>query len=346
MKKVLIALSAILFLAAPVSAMELEAPPVPESGEALMPYDTESFWEGVWSIVSGAISKLRPDLADGLRTAGSLVGILVLLSAVKAIPGTLDKISELVGVTCVSLLLIGTSGSMIRLATDTVTEMSEYGKLLFPVLTAALAAQGGSVTSAALYTGTLAFDAILSSLVSVLLVPMSYILLCLSVVKAATGQELIGKLRDFIKWLMTWSMKILLYVFTGYMGITGVVSGTTDAAALKATKLAISGMVPVIGGILSDTSEAVLVGAGVVKNAVGVYGLLSVLAVWISPFLRIGVQYILLKGVFGLSSIFPAKQTGGLLKDFSGVMGLLLAMTGMVCLFLLVSVVCFMKGTG
>ena len=140
--------------------------------------------------------------------------------------------------------------------------------------------------------------------------------------------------------------KILLYFFTGYMGIKGVVIVTTDAAALKATKLAISGMVPVVGGILSDTSEAVLVGAGVVKNAIGVYGLLSVLAVWISPFLRIGTHYILLKGVCGLGSVFSVKQTGSLIKDFSGVMGLLLAMTGMVCLFLLVSVVSFMKGAG
>jgi stage III sporulation protein AE len=128
------------------------------------------------------------------------------------------------------------------------------------------------------------------------------------------------------------------------MGITGVVSGSTDAAALKATKIAISGMVPVVGGILSDTSEAVLVGAGVVKSAVGVYGLLSVLAVWISPFLRIGIQYILLKAAHGISSIFPAKQTSNLMKDFSTIMGLLLGMTGMVCLFLLISVVCFMKG--
>lgn len=344
MRKVIFLLFIFFLLAVPVSAIELEAPQVPQSGQDLMPYDTESFAEGAWSIISSAISRLRPDLADALRTGAGLVGICVLLSSVKLIPGTQERITELVGIVSVALSLLGTSGSMIRLAVETVTELSAYGKLLFPVLTASLAAQGGSATSAALYAGTLAFDAILGALVSSLIIPMVYILLCLSVLSAATGQELIVKLRDLCKWLMTWSMKIVLYVFTGYMGITGVVSGTTDAAALKATKLAISGMVPVVGGILSDTSEAVLVGAGVVKSAIGVYGMLSVLAVWISPFLRIGTHYILLKSAYGLSVIFPTKQTGGLIKDFSGVMGLLLAMTGMVCLFLMVSVVCFMKG--
>ena len=344
MRKLFFLMLFIFLLVTPVRAIDLEAPPVPESGKDLMPYDTDSFAEGAWSIFCNAISKVRPDITAGLKTAGGLIGMSVLLSSVKLIPGASEKVSELVGVVCVSMLLMGTSGAMIRLAVETVTELSEYGKLLFPVLTAALAAQGGSATSAALYTGTLAFDAVLSALVSSVVVPLNYILLCLAVVNAATGQSLVEKLRDLAKWIITWSMKILLYVFTGYMGITGVVSGTTDAAALKATKLAISGMVPVVGGILSDTSEAVLVGAGMVKSAVGIYGLLSVMAVWISPFLRIGIQYILLKVAYGISTVFPVKQTGGLMKDFSGVMGLLLAMTGMVCLFLMISVICFMKG--
>ena len=75
-------------------------------------------------------------------------------------------------------------------------------------------------------------------------------------------------------------MKIVLYAFTGYIGFTGVVSGTTDAMAMKAAKLTISGAVPVVGGILSDASEAVLVSAGIMKNAAGVYGILAVLAIF------------------------------------------------------------------
>ena len=154
----------------------------------------------------------------------------------------------------------------------------------------------------------------------------------------------VQNVRNFVKWLMTWSLKILLYIFTGYMGITKVISGSTDAAKLKAAKLTISGMVPVVGGILSDASEAVLVGAGVMKNAVGVYGLLAVAAIWITPFLRIGVQYLLLKLTAGLCQVFEVKKVSGVIQDFSAAMGFLLAMTGTACILLLVSTVCFMKG--
>ena len=141
-------------------------------------------------------------------------------------------------------------------------------------------------------------------------------------------------------------MKILLYVFTGYIGITGVVSGAADAATLKAAKLTISGMIPVVGGILSDASEAVLVGAGVMKSAVGVYGVLTVIAIWITPFFQIGIRYLLLKLTSAISQLFAGKEISDLIGAFSEAMGLLLAMTGGISLMLLISTVCFMKGVG
>ena len=87
-----------------------------------------------------------------------------------------------------------------------------------------------------------------------------------------------------------------------------------------------------------------MVSAGVMKNSVGVYGMLAILAIWIGPFLQIAMQYILLKATAALCGVFGNKGTTGLIQDFSGVMGLLLAMTGTVCLLFLISTVCFMKG--
>jgi stage III sporulation protein AE len=251
-----------------------------------------------------------------------------------------------VGAVGIAGLLLVSTDSLTRLGTQTVTELSEYGKLLLPVMTGAMAAQGGITTSAALYTGTSIFSSFLSSLISGLLIPMVYIFLALSGANGAVGEEMLKKARDFVKWLMTWSLKTVLYIFTGYMGLTGVISGTTDAATLKATKLTISGMVPVVGGILSDASEAVLVSAGLAKNAAGVYGVLALLAVFLGPFLRIGVHYLIFKGTAAVCDVFGSKRITGVIQDFSTAMGLVLAMTGAVCLLLLISTVCFLKEVG
>ena len=128
--------------------------------------------------------------------------------------------------------------------------------------------------------------------------------------------------------------------------VVDIGGGTTDAAALKATKVTISSVVPVVGGILSDASEAVLVSAGLMKNAAGIYGILAVLAVFLSPFLKIGVHYLILKLTAAVCGIFGEKGLTELIGDFSTAMGLLLAMTGSECLLLLISTVCFLKGVG
>lgn len=275
-----------------------------------------------------------------------MLGIVLTLSLLQAFPGKKADSCELVGAVAIGVLLLKETNTMIHLGTETVADVSSYGTLLLPVMTAALAAQGGITGSAALYTGTAFFNSVLSNLISNILRPMIYLFLALSVANCAVEENVLKQFRDFIKWLMVWSLKWILYIFTGYMGITGVVSGTTDAATLKATKLTISGMVPVVGNILSDASEAVLVSAGVVKNAAGIYGILAIGAVCLGPFLKIGLHYLMLKATAALCGVFGSKRITGLIGDFSGAMGLLLAMTGSVCLLFLISVVCFLKGVG
>lgn len=336
----------ILSLAMPVSAADITAPTVPESGRDLMPQDGTSFGDGLWQICCRGLAKIRPDIAEGAKISLCIIAAVVMLSILSAFPGMTEKCCDLVGAVCIAGLLLGSANSLIRLGTDTVEEISQYGKLLLPVMTTALAAQGGLTTSASLYVGTAAFDTLLSGVIASVLVPMVYIYLALAAANAAIGDDLLKKLRDFLKWLMTWVLKTVLYVFTGYMGITGVVSGTTDAAALKAAKLTISGVVPVVGGILSDASEAVLVSAGVVKNAAGIYGIFAVLALIAEPFFRIGVHYLILKFTAAVCGIFGSKRITELIDDFTSVMGLLLAMTGTVCLLILISTVCFLRGVG
>lgn len=346
MRKILILLILTITMTTPVFASEFIAPDVPKGVEDLMPVETETFADGLWEIVKSAIGRLQPDLKDGMGICLSIIAVAMLVSILRQMSGNSASIVEIAGVLVICLLLFNSAGTMIRLGADTVKELSEYGKLLLPVMTGAMAATGATATSAALYTGTAVFDAVLSALIAKLLVPMVYGFLVLSIAAAITGESMIKKLRDGINGLMSWALKTVLYIFTGYMGITGVITGSTDAAALKAAKLTIAGVVPMVGGILSEASDAVLVGAGLTKSAVGVYGLWAIAAIWISPFLKLGIQYLLLKLTDAICETFDCKAITDVVGAFTAAMGVLLGMTGAVCFLLLVSVVCFMRGVG
>ena len=344
MKRLILGLVILILIAIPVNALEFSPPEAPDSALPYMPDETDNFGEGLLFVIREAVRKTQPGFAEAAGVCAIAIGISIGIGMLSCLSDNKDMIFNLAGTLIVSILLLQPAKSFIQLSIQTIGEISQYGKMLLPVMTGAMAAQGGVTKSAALYAGTAFFNMLLSSLISEILMPLVYVYICVSIVTRVFPGQVLDELRKFLKWLMIWGLKTILYVFTGYIGITGIVSGSTDAAMLKATKLTISGMVPVVGGVLSDASEAVLVSAGLVKNSAGIYGLLVVAALWIGPFLKIGIQYLCLKITGGICRMIGTKNIGDVIGDFSETMGILLAMTGSMCLIVLISTVCFMKG--
>lgn len=327
-----------------LTAAEFTAPTVSGEAAKYYPEDTTSFGDGLLYIIKKGIEYINPSLSDAIQICVSLLAIVLLIIIFNTISKTAEHIPRLIGTVAIALTLIQPSGTLIQQGIDAVQQLSDYGKLLLPVMTAALAAEGGITASVGLYTATAIFDAVLMTLLTKVFVPFIYCYMVVSIAKNATQNQLLKELSKFIKWALTWMLKITIYVFTGYVAITGVVNGTVDASAVKATKLALSGAVPVVGGIMSDASETILVSAAFMKNTAGVSGLFAILSLWIGPFVQIGAQYIFLKLTAGLCSVFGDTKAGDLVKDFSSVMGFLLAATGTMCLILLISTFCFMRG--
>lgn len=346
MKRIVFILILLVLWIMPVSAISLEAPDPPPDALESMPATQTGFAEDLWYVIRSAMETVTPQITSGMKLCLSVIVVVMMTSVFSVFPSSDQSLTDLCGGVIIATMILSEAGAMIRMAAQTITDLSSYAKLLLPVIAAAVAAQGGLTSSAALYAGTAIFNSVLCALIQGLMIPMVYVSIVLAIGKCCIGEGVLDKLLRSTKWLVTWSLKITLYVFTGYMTITGVVSGATDQTALKATKLTISGMVPVVGSILSDASEAVLVSASTVKNAVGVYGTVAIIAIAAVPFLRIGIQHLLLKVTAGVCGMFGTKRIVGCIEDLSAAMGLLLAMTGTECLLLLISVICFMKGVG
>ena len=326
----------------PVDALDITAPTLPGTGRLAVP-EAESFGEGLMMIIRDLLPLIRPDIHEAAQVCAGIICTVMLCSILRMFSSDIEKVSDIIAVVCIAAAVLHSMDSMIRLAEETIWEMSGYGKLLIPVMTTALAAQGAPGTSAALCTGTLALDTVVISVINRLLLPGVYVFLALSVATAATGEELLKKCRDQIRSLMTFFLKTSLSLFTAYMGITGVISGTTDAAALKVTKASISMFVPVVGGILSDAAGSVLIGAKLAKNAAGLYGIFALLTIFLEPFLLVGCHYLMLKLTVPICSVFGSKAVTELIGDISTGMGLLLGMTGAVCMLLLIGVICYLR---
>ena len=140
MRKLILLFLLLYSLAMPVSAMDLTAPEVPEAGLELMPKNTSSFLEGLTELLHNALGKLRPDLREASRISASIISAGMVLAVLQSFSGSGKRAVAVAGVFIAATVLLTGTDSLIRLGFDTVRELSEYGKLLLPVMTAAMAA--------------------------------------------------------------------------------------------------------------------------------------------------------------------------------------------------------------
>ena len=65
----------------PVSALDLEAPKVPEEASAFMPSEPDNLAEAVLEMIRDGILYCRPDLKEAARISVGIIAVVMLLSA-------------------------------------------------------------------------------------------------------------------------------------------------------------------------------------------------------------------------------------------------------------------------
>lgn len=246
--------------------------------------------------------------------------------------------ASLIGVAAVTAVSMADVSSLMGMGQQAIENIDTFSKLLLPVITACSAASGSITGSVARQTATVFFSSILIGLINRVLVPFVYLYAAACAASAAVGNRGLSEIAGLLKWVVTSALTVLLLAFTGYLSLTSVAAAGADAATIKLTRTVISSMVPVVGGILSNATETVLSGVAVLKNLTGTFGVVAVLAFCVTPFLRLGVQYLMYRLVAVLAAIISRGRIPKLIDEISGAFGLVLGMTGTAALLIMISI--------
>ena len=305
----------------------------PESGDSL-----QSGLSSLWTSVK---KQFRTVLREQTRGAALVVLTAMLCGVIdgagKAVGDTV-RLTPLAGALSVAAVSAGSLDSLVGLGVETIETMGVFSKTLLPTLAAATAAAGAMTTAAAHQVATVFFVDVLLQLIREVLLPMAYLYIGVLTAAAMLSDGRLKGIAAALKRCVTFLLSGSLILFTLYLSAARVLYGSVDGMAVKMTKSAISGAVPVVGGILADASETVLAGAGMLKNTIGIFGTLAVLAVCALPFLRLGLQYLLYKLAAFLAGAVGPPELRDLIDGLAGAFGLVLGMTGACALLLLVSV--------
>ena len=349
-----------------LAALTVSAEAVDVAGEQAELFGTERLEEGLPAEAKKMMESFDPteqsDLLDGVlrifretaeqsggvvkRAAAAMLRLLMIVVLCQLAQGICEERGQAAAAITGALAITACCGAdlhtLIGLGRSTMDELSTFTNLLLPVMCGATAASGGAASASVLYTVTCFFSNLLIQASNYLLIPGMYAYLALALTDSALQQERLKRLRELLGWLIEKGLKCVVYLYTGLLTFTGVLSAPADAAALKAAKLTISSAVPVVGGIISGAAETVLASAALLKSAIGTFGMLAILAVFLFPFLQIGISFLMLKIASALSDILGSCQAG-LLEAVSKLMGFLLAMVGSCAIMSLLSCCCFVK---
>ncbi len=219
--------------------------------------------------VSRVLENMTSDSQSAIRTAlGGLLRVAVIVLLASAARGfsaaaggeANDWIDMAAALGCAAVLLRDFTG-VLSLCRDTLDQISVFSGTLQPVLATVLATGGNTATATVLQAATMVVFDLVIRLVNALLVPAACAYLAITAVDAAAGNGMLRGIADGIKSLTSGVLKLILTLFTAYLAIAGGVSGNVDRMTLKTAKLAVSGAVPVVGGVISDATETMLSGA-------------------------------------------------------------------------------------
>ena len=280
--------------------------------------------------VSRVLENMTSDSQSAIRTAlGGLLRVAVIVLLASAARGfsaaaggeANDWIDMAAALGCAAVLLRDFTG-VLSLCRDTLDQISVFSGTLQPVQAATM----------------VVFDLVIR-LVNALLVPAACAYLAITAVDAAAGNGMLRGIADGIKSLTSGVLKLILTLFTAYLAIAGGVSGNVDRMTLKTAKLAVSGAVPVVGGVISDATETMLSGAALLRGSIGIFGMLCVAAICFVPFVRAGASYLCYKAGAAVLSPLCSDGMKRFLENVGTGFGLLLGMLSTCCMILFLELV-------
>ena len=216
---------------------------------------------------------------------------------------------------------------IIKLVQDTTGNLIGFMNALVPLLITLMMYTGSITTSSVVEPIILFMINFIGNIIQNLIIPFVLVLTSLVIISKISDKVHIDKLSKFFKSGIVWFLGIVLTVFVGVVSLEGTLSSSVDGITAKTTKAVVSSAIPVVGKILGDAVDTVL-GCGIVlKNAVGLVGVVIVIGICIMPILKLfvlSVSYKLLSTVVQPIAdekiIDLLEQIGDIFKIFLGIL--------------------------
>lgn len=298
-------------------------------GESLFPKETMSKW--FKNIVKAQLQREQKAMFQ--------VVLLVLLAAVfsnfTAVfgDGKTGETSFYITYMLLLALLIKSFGSMGVELKELLENFILFLKALMPSYFLAVTASSGSATAMIFYEAVLFLIYVIQVVFLKGIVPAIYVLALVELVNYLHSEDFLSKMAELLQTLIEWSLKSCMAVVLGMQLIQNMIGPAMDSLKRDIIgKTAAS--IPGIGNAINGVTEVALGTAVIIRNGIGVVGIIILVCIGIRPVIRLALLAFLYKLLAAVVQPVSDKRMTGALSTIGN--GYVLFLKVLLCMELLI----------
>jgi stage III sporulation protein AE len=185
-------------------------------------------------------------------------------------------------------LLISSFISASHIASTVIREILDFMKALVPAYFMSVAFCSGSLSSFTFYKVALILITLVDFIIIKVLIPMVNFYLIIVLANNLSKEDMLSKLAGLLELIIKWTLRSLLAAVIGFQAIQGLIVPVADQVK-RSTVFKASSALPGVGNAIGSVAETVI-GAGILlKNAIGVAGLVVIIVICSIPMVQLTV---------------------------------------------------------
>lgn len=244
------------------------------------------------NIASGLLSFLMHEIVVN----GKLLAMIVILTVFSIVLETVQsafektsvsKIAYSVSYLVVVVLAVNSFHIAIQYAQDAIASMIHFMVAMIPLVLTLLASMGNVVTVSILHPLIVFMIHTVGNLVHFFIFPLLFFSAVLHIVSTLTDKYKVTQLAQLLRNIAVGTLTVSLTVFLGVISVQGASGSVADGITLKTAKYVAGNFVPVVGRFFSETTDTVLSASLLMKNAIGIAGVVIVVLLAAFPAIKI-----------------------------------------------------------
>ncbi len=256
-------------------------------------YNAENFFDYLKEVCFGFIKDVFPTIISIIIIA-AISGFLNKNKG-SNISESVSEITYFASILSIILLIFVKIYPLIENAEIIIKNIAKLIEIMSPIIITLMIAVGGNV-SASVYKPIVAFftGAFVNVILNII-VPLILLFAVFNLGASFSSVIKFNKFADFCAGAIKWLLGIMATIFGLFLSIQGLTSAHFDGISLKAAKYAISNSVPIVGGFLKDGFDIVIAASVLIKNSIGICGIVVLIYLILSPVIYLSVLSMLLK---------------------------------------------------